>query len=160
MKETLISASQVAYIYDYEPLKALRLVCEANDVDLKTLVFVPDPKNDNKTIQLTGKKLPLATLTTVGKFDAKHNLDIEKCITSIRTGILKDKAAIDYLCKILVAKIKPRTKTGLYPEVIRIPIELRSLINDEEMYQKLIELVTSVIGNKLNPAKDETITIR
>lgn len=159
-RETKITAAQVAYLFNYENLKALRLVCESNDEDVTDYCMEQIPNTD-RWKQITPGKLPMHHHTTLGSFDKKHPaLRIEMCIQSIRDNILKDKAAIDYLCKIISKKIKPTTKTSLYPKEVRIPHELRTLIDNEVTYELLIERVKSVLGGLLNPAKDQHVEIR
>jgi len=167
MREAKLTAAQVAYIFGYEKLKALRLICEANNEDVTDfcMELIPNPDNDPKKADLWQNvkpgKLPMHHSYLVGEFDTKHPvLRIEMCIQSIRDNILKDKAAIDFLCKELSKKVKPAKGTSLYPKEIRIPWELRMLIDNEATYELLIERVKSVLGRSLYPAKDQVIEVR
>lgn len=166
-KQTKITAAQIQYLYSCEKPKALRLVCEANGEDVTDFCMerVPNPNNDPKLADkwqdVKPGKLPMHHSTTVEDFDKKFSvLRIEMCIQSLRDNILKDKAAIDFLCKELSKKIKPSKGSSVFPKEIRIPHELRTPIDNEVTYDLLIERVKSVLGRLLVPAKDQVIEVR
>ncbi len=155
-----LTAGQVSYLLDYSATKALRLICEAQGIDVSAVAYAVNP-DTGKRERLSEKKLPMHMHVTVGEFEAKHNLGIDKCISSIRCGISKNKESVEYLCKKMEQKIKKSPKTHLYPTHIRIPDELRQIIQDESEYEKLITVIDDILGPKLKPSdKQPRITIR
>lgn len=123
-----INVRDLSYLMDQTTAKSFSMICSVVGEDSYEMMK-----------QFAGV-VPLDFSCSVDAFDSKYGAILSKCIHSIKTSLVTDKACMQNLYKYITVKAKMK-KDGGIPDQVTLPPVLKKIFSNEE-YAKLVEVIS------------------